>query len=200
MELQQQLIKEGRITDPDSAKGHLLACAAALFKEKGYERTTVRDLAREVGIQSGSLFHHYKNKEAILLAVMEETIILNTARMQLALDQVDDSKDQLLALIKCELDSVLGDTGAAMTVLVYEWRSLNEGNQAHILKLRDHYEGLWMLVLNQAKESGQVVADPFVLRRLLTGALSWTINWYKADGNLSLDALAEQALTLAIKQ
>ena len=75
------LVNEGRITDPDSAKGHLLACAAQLFKKKGYERTTVRDLAREVGIQSGSLFHHYKNKESILLAVMEETILLNTVRM-----------------------------------------------------------------------------------------------------------------------
>jgi AcrR family transcriptional regulator len=200
MEVLQTLIKEGRITDPNTAKGRLLACAAQLFKEKGYERTTVRDLAREVGIQSGSLFHHYKNKEAILLAVMEETIVLNTVRMQQALAKEKDERAQLLALIRCELASVLGDTGAAMAVLVYEWRSLGEENQAYILKLRDEYESLWLDVLAQGKRSGLVVADPFVLRRLLTGALSWSINWYRVDGSLSVDELAQQALTLAIKE
>ncbi|MDX1452471.1 MAG: hypothetical protein R3183_07920 [Oleiphilaceae bacterium] len=42
--------------------------------------------------------------------------------------------------------------------------------------------------------------DTFILRRFLTGALSWTTTWYNPKGNVTLDALAEQALLLAIKQ
>ena len=195
----QALIDQGIINAPSSAKGRLLQAAATLFKEKGYERTTVRDLGKAVGIQSGSLFHHYPNKEAILRAVMKETIVRNTELMKAALAQSTEPADKVLALIRCELESVLGETGAAMTVLVYEWRSLKEESQQEILKLRDIYETLWISTLSAAKESGAVVIDPFVLRRLLTGALSWTVNWYRQEGDLTVEQLAQMALSLAIK-
>jgi AcrR family transcriptional regulator len=194
-----KLVAEGIVTDPKSPKGRLIQAAARLFRDKGYERTTVRDLAAEVGILSGSLFHHFKNKERILRAVMEEAILLNTETMKAALAEANTPEERVLALIKCELASILGDTGAAMTVLVFEWRSLNEDSQAHILGLRDIYEQLWMDALNEAKDAGLVVIDPFILRRLLTGALSWTVNWYDEDGDMDLDALARNALSLAIK-
>ncbi len=194
-----KLVSKGVITDPDSAKGRLIQAAARLFRDKGYERTTVRDLAAEVGILSGSLFHHFKNKERILRAVMEEAILLNTEAMRSALDEANSAEERVLALIKCELASILGDTGAAMTVLVYEWRSLNEDSQQYILGLREIYEAMWMDALNEAKEEGLVVIDPFILRRLLTGALGWTVNWYEEEGEMNLDALARNALSLAIK-
>lgn len=195
----QALIDQGTINAPDSAKGRLLQAAATLFKEKGYERTTVRDLGKAVGIQSGSLFHHYPNKESILRAVMEETIVLNTELMKEAISKSDKPEDKVLGLIQCELESVLGETAAAMTVLVYEWRSLNEESQKHILTLRGIYEDLWIRALSDAKEAGSVVIDPFVLRRLLTGALSWTVNWYRQEGDMTIDQLAQMTLSLAIK-
>lgn len=199
LKLVDSLVAQGRVTDPRTPKGRLLAKAAKLFREKGYERTTVRDLASAVGIQSGSIFHHFKSKEDILMAVMREVIIYNTHRMQQLLDAAETPRNKVLALIFCELEAINGMTGNAMSVLVYEWRSLKEDNQAEILKLRDRYEQLWLDALSEAKSAGQVEADVFVLRRFLTGALSWTTTWFDPNGNMSLEALAEQALTLAIK-
>ncbi|MFT7186284.1 MAG: AcrR family transcriptional regulator [Pseudohongiellaceae bacterium] len=191
--------ENGLLIDPHSAKGRLLATAATLFNQKGYERTTVRDLASAVGIQSGSIFHHFKTKEAILKAVMEETIIFNTQLMKAKLEKAASPKEKLLALIVCELESINGVTGDAMAVLVYEWRSLNEHNQADILKLRDEYESLWMSVLTLAKNEGLIEGDVFILRRFLTGALSWSKTWFNNTGKVSLEVLAEEALRLAIK-
>ena len=51
-------------------RAELIAAASRLFKEQGYERTTVRDLAQAVGMQSGSLFYHFRTKEEMLVAVM----------------------------------------------------------------------------------------------------------------------------------
>ena len=65
-DVMQQLVAAGRVTDPESARGKLLQTAAHLLRSKGYERTTVRDLAGAVGIQSGSIFHHFKSKDEIL--------------------------------------------------------------------------------------------------------------------------------------
>ncbi|MFE8072209.1 TetR/AcrR family transcriptional regulator [Marinobacteraceae bacterium S3BR75-40.1] len=186
--------QEEGLTDPNSARGRILTRAARLFREKGYERTTVRDLAAAVGIQSGSIFHHFPNKEAILRAVMEDTIRLNTARMRLALQQAATPHERLRALIRCELESINGETGEAMAVLVYEWRSLSEVNQKDILRLRDVYEDLWMGVLTELGNSGQIDADPFFVRRFLTGALSWTITWYRPGGDMDLDDLSDEVL------
>ena len=194
-----ELIDNHRITDPQSAKGKLMRAAAHLFKNRGYERTTVRELGAAVGIQSGSLFHHFKSKEDILLSVMKETITINMARMRDTLAKAPDAKGRLLALIQCEINSVHTDTGEAMSVLVYEWRSLSKEKQPLILKLRNEYEALWLSIIAEGVEAGLIQQDPFILRRLLAGAIGWSSTWYRPDGDLSLEELAKQTLILAIK-
>lgn len=186
----------------DSPRGRLLAAAAHLFRNRGFERTTVRDLAQAVGIQSGSIFHHFKTKEEILRCVMEEVIHFNTGRMKTALQQATGPKEKLRALLLSELVSINGATGEAMAVLIYEWRSLKPDSQRHILGLRQQYEQLWLDSLNEAQQAGliQPHVDTFILRRFLTGALSWSTYWYKTGGTLSLEQLADQALALAVKQ
>lgn len=195
-----ELVDSGQLTDPDSARGKLLQTAAHLFRNKGYERTTVRDLASAVGIQSGSIFHHFKSKDEILRAVMEETIRYNTALMRASLAQADSVRERVLALIRCELQSIMGGSGEAMAVLVYEWRSLSEEGQAQVLALRDIYEQIWLQVLGEAKEAGLIRGDLFVTRRFMTGALSWTITWFRPDGSMSLDQLADEALMLVLAE
>jgi len=200
LDLVESLAAQGLVTDPLSAKGRLLAKAAKLFRAKGYERTTVRDIAAEVGIQSGSIFHHFKSKDEILKAIMEEVIVYNMHRMRKLVDEADTARNALLALICCELDAVNGLTGNAMSVLVYEWRSLSEDKQRFILGLRAEYEALWSETMQYALDEADQTADVFVLRRLLTGALSWTTTWYDTNGKLSINELAEEALKLVIKE
>lgn len=199
LKLVDDLVADGRVTDPRTPKGRLLAKAAKLFRVKGYERTTVRDLAAAVGIQSGSIFHHFKSKEEILLALMKEVIVFNTSRMESMLARSDTPKEKVLNLIRCELEAINGLTGNAMSVLVYEWRSLNEANQKQILVLRDTYEQIWLDTLDEAKVAGMIDADVFVLRRYLMGAISWSTTWYDPKGSMSLETMAREALTLAIK-
>ncbi len=193
------LVERGLMTDPDSARGKLLQVAAHLFRHKGYERTTVRDLAAAMGLQSGSIFHHFRSKDDILCAVMEQTVIYNAELMRVSLAQARGVRGRILALIRCELQSIMGGTGEAMAVMIYEWRSLSPQGQAKILVLRDAYEQLWLQVLGEAKGCGLLQGDVFVTRRFLTGALSWTTTWFRPDGSMSLEQLAEQALILLLK-
>jgi len=193
------VVKDDFITSPDTAKGRLLVAAAKLFNQKGFDRTTVRDIATEVGIQSGSIFHHFKTKEHILKAVMAETIGYTTEKMRVRLKSTTNAKEEILALIYCELESIIGDTADAMAVLVFEWRSLNTENQAEILEMRDVYENLWLNALGKAKAEGLIEGDVFILRRFLTGALSWSKTWFNAEGDISIDQLANQALRLVVK-
>jgi hypothetical protein len=131
---------------------------------------------------------------------MEETIRYNTALMRAALAEAGSVRERVLALIRCELQSIMGGSGEAMAVLVYEWRSLSAEGQAQVLALRDIYEDIWLQVLGEAKDAGFIRGDVFITRRFLTGALSWTTTWFRADGSMSLDQLADEALILVLEE
>lgn len=182
----------------DSPRGRVLRAAAYLFHIQGYSRTTVREIAQVVGIQSGSLFHHFKSKEDILCAVMTEAIIYNLAQMQRAVDQADSTYERLKGLIIAELQSINGDTGAAMAVLVHEWTLLPKPRQAELLEMRQQYEQIWFKVLQNAHAEQLIQQDPILWRRLIGGSISWSITWYKPTGRLSLLEVAEQLLDITV--
>lgn len=184
----------------DSPRGRLLAAAAHLFRIRGFERTTVRDLAQEVGIQSGSIFHHFKTKEEILRCVMEEVIHFNTQRLQRSIEQVEGCEQRLFQLIKSELISISGDTGEAMAVLIFEWRCLKPESQKAILELRAQYDQIWLVELEKAQQKGLISKqrDLSILRRLLSGATAWSNYWYKSGGEMDVDALARQTLYMIV--
>lgn len=187
-----QLIDEGVMSDPDSAKGRVLVAARQLFKEKGFAKTTVRDIAAAVGILSGSIFHHFPSKEDILRCAMEQTIRVSLARLKSELSGVSGVEGQIRTLIRCELDAIYGRHGQDFTILVSEWRSLSPANQARVLEFREVYENLWHQVFNDAQTQGLSPLGGVVLRGFVRGALVDTINWYKPDGELSMEDLVEQ--------
>ena len=96
----------------DSPRGRVLRAAAHLFRVQGYSGTTVREIAALVGIQSGSLFHHFRSKEEILFVVMKEVIIYNTEMIEsaLAAGAVPTPVERLRALIFSELTAINGIT------------------------------------------------------------------------------------------
>lgn len=195
--IKNDLVSSGLITAAASPKGQVIGKAAHLFRERGFERTTVRDLARDVGILPGSIFHHFRTKDEILRVVMREGIVLNLARIRARLPQCATPAESLRMLIGAELWAINGDTGEMWTVLVREWRSLSAEGQANVLELRDEYENIWLSVLDAAHAAGVIGSDPFITRRLIAGALNWTVNWFRPSGVLSLDDLADQVFRLA---
>lgn len=197
--LLQTMIADGRITNPDSPKGRILVAGAKLFCRKGYNRTTVRDLAAEVGILSGSIFHHFKNKDEILFGVMAEVVNALTEALKGALAQAHTPMDKVRALIHTELSFIHGPTGDAATVLVYEWASLPGEYQQQILQSREVYDQLWEQTLSDAREQHLLDMEPDVMRQLLHGAIAWSVHWFREGAGLSLDDLVERVTHLAIK-
>ncbi|MCP3675524.1 MAG: TetR/AcrR family transcriptional regulator [Gammaproteobacteria bacterium] len=198
-QLIKQLIDSGKISDPETPRGRLLVAAAQLFKEKGYNRTTVRDLAAQVGILSGSIFHHFKNKDEILFAVMNEVVIAMDEALKVSLSKANTINDKVRALIANELDFIHGKTSNATYVMVYEWRALSESYQQQIMQGRAGYFELWQSTMDEARREGVIAMEPDCLRQLLHGAIIWTSHWYKSDGKLTIRQLTNRILSLAIK-
>ena len=73
-------------SETPNRRGDLVRAAAQLFREKGFDGTTIRDIARAVGMQSGSPFYHFANKHELLMAVMEEGLRQGLERAHAVLD------------------------------------------------------------------------------------------------------------------
>ncbi|WP_323844550.1 TetR/AcrR family transcriptional regulator [Microbulbifer magnicolonia] len=188
------LVAEGSLTDPDSPRGRLLHAAARLFEQKGFARTTVRDIAAEVGILSGSIFHHFASKEDILCTVMQEVTIYARARMAGAVALAASPREKLRACILCELEAIHGLAVPGFSILVAEWRSLSADSQKKVLRQRDEYEQIWLETIADTHCPG---GDAALVRRLLLGALSHTHSWFKPRGRgLSLAELADRVLSI----
>jgi len=175
-------------------RADLVRVSARLFREKGFDGTTVRDIADAVGMRSGSPFYHFKTKQDILAAVMEEGLVggLNETERIVATDL--PPREKFRALVRSHLETVLAEGHDFIPVLLYEWRALSPELQAHIIELKDRYDAHWQQVLAELKTAGLIKSDSKVVRLLMFGAINYTAQWYKRGKGLSIDQLADQAI------
>ncbi|AKQ55275.1 TetR/AcrR family transcriptional regulator [Bordetella hinzii] len=179
----------------------VIQTAGRMFREHGYERTTVRELASAVGLQSGSLFHHFRSKEEILLEVMSRGIEEVLEQGGQALRRYEAPGDRLAALFRVHLWSMLaGAGGDAMHALVYEWRSLSPQARAGVKALSDRYESMWQRVVEQAVGAGVLRGDARVIKRYLLGGLNLTVQWYRPRGRLSPAQFVQAMLQAALPE
>jgi AcrR family transcriptional regulator len=195
-----KVVKEGFLPDQLSTRDQLVATAAKLFAQQGYNKTNMRDLADVVGMKAGSIFYHFKGKEAILYEVMKSSITLLVEPVKVKLKATNDPEAQLRILVKAELEHYLGDTSDFAMVLIHEWRSLSKELQAPLMTMRSEYEVCWNEVLVACQQAGLIRANPKIVRRMLNGAFSWVTNWFHEDGGYGHEELIDEIMLMLINK
>lgn len=185
-------------SENDSLRGELIKRSAYLFRTQGYDNTTVRDIAAAAGIHSGSWFYHFKTKQEILAAVMEQGMTDSLASLEAIGLHTLAPRMAFQRLVEVHLHTMLAPNHDFIPVLLYEWRSLDQGSRARIIKLKDRYEAIWDEVIAALHQSGDWRMPTRLDRLFLFGALNWTAQWYKPGGT-SLEELAEQAVTFILR-
>ena len=180
----------------DNRRADLVRVSARLFRERGFDGTTIRDIADAVGMRSGSPFYHFKSKQEILAAVMEEglTAGLPAAEAIVAGDLAPRAKFQ--ALLRSHLELVLGEGHDFIPVLLYDWRCLTPELRQRVQILRDRYDQLWQDVVKELTAAGLLRSDSAVARLLLMGAVNYTVLWYKPGQGSNLDQIADEAVAM----
>jgi len=185
-----------RPEDP-ARRRELVAAAAGLFRRYGYERTTAREIARVFGVQSGSIFYHFENKEALLVAVMLEGMRQFVAAARGPLASAHSPLERLRALFYGHLTALHGG-GDEQAVVIQEWRSLSARPRKKVVAVRDAVEAMWREVLGEAAAAGLVTGDLRLLRLAMLGALNWTLQWYQPGGPLGVRELADGLLAVFV--
>ncbi|MFA7280348.1 MAG: hypothetical protein WC100_09635, partial [Sterolibacterium sp.] len=151
-----------------------------------------RDIAAAVGMRSGSPFYHFKSKEDMLKTVVLEGMQSALAAIEAVLAQHLPPRKTFHALIRAHLDTILVSGGDFAPVLLHEWRSLSPESRAEIVASKDRYEKIWQKTLTDLKRAGLIADDSSLARLLIIGSINWTAQWYRPDGKLSIDKLAQR--------
>lgn len=164
----------------DNRRQQLLDVAARLFRERGYHVTSMRDIAREVGMLSGSIYYHFPSKEEMLLAVYEEGLRHIAERVDAAVSGQRTPWERLEAGCAAHLEAMLelsDYTQVMIRVLPPEGGKVAQ----RLLELRDRYEARFRGLIDAlALPEG---ADRRYLRLLLMGGLNWSHVWYHPGGD-----------------
>ncbi|MBN8514958.1 TetR/AcrR family transcriptional regulator [Accumulibacter sp.] len=178
-------------------RAELLRAAARLFVEKGFDATTTRDIADAVGMRSGSPFYHFRSKQELLKTAMVEGLDAGYTRLLAAIDGVSEPKQRLRILVRTHLGTLLeGECPAPM--LLGETRALDAAAHAEIAAAFDRYQVPWQATLDELAQAGKIPSAASPVRLLLFGMLNWSKHWYRADGKLSLDEVADSAVALLL--
>jgi len=170
----------------------ILDAATQLFAARGFDATSIRDVAAAAGLQPASIYHHFPSKEALLLAVVtpaaQELAVAVTAA-----SATGDPWQRLERACAAHLNALLSDKGA-VGVLATEIPSRREGDlRTALLELRREYELIFRQLIEALPLSPE--ADRRYLRLTLLGAINWTLLWYR-DGDDTPSVIAANIVSL----
>jgi AcrR family transcriptional regulator len=201
--------------DDGNRRQALILAAAQLFKLKGYDATTTREIAAQIGMQPGSPFYHFGNKQDLLLAVMVEGMKRAISDQHTALNAMltqspkATASVKLRTLVRHHFDVLLGPHSDFIPVMLYEGRALSAAQRHTINALKDSYEAAWTPVLQELHDRKNLRAPVGLARLMIFGALNWSVQWYEAPPSnskkraktqhASLDELTDAALLLFLR-
>ena len=180
-------IKEGRRA--------ILNAAARFFSNHGYASTSLRDIAKAAGMKAGSLYYHFSSKDEIVAAVIELGVqaVADEVAREVERARPEGPTARLRVAIRGHLRALLAQHDyASANIRINNELPQKLRRRTHAARAR--YDEVWRGLIADCAAAGQLRdgVDPNVLRLLLIGAMNGALEWYRPDGRLKIDTLADR--------
>lgn len=173
--------------------------AASQFCVKGYDSTSMSDIADAVGITKAGLYYFVESKEHLLYLITDYGLDILDEMVIEPLKSVEGSEELLRQLISRHVQLVV-HRPREMTIILHERTALTglyrekiiERKKAYINYVRD-------IMVRLQKEGLARNVDATAATFFLLGAMNWIYQWYKVDGRLSEEALVDELTSLFVR-
>lgn len=174
-------------------KAQILVASAELFSRKGYEKTSMKDIADQVGISKPALYHHLKSKHELLYTIMNDLMEFGIAGLQKIESMSVPIEEKIRLGIQHHLSS-FDQYIAEYVVMLHEktdW--LPSSLERKIKRKFKHYTSLWDKLISEAISSKVIQSgiDPKILMWAILGMCNWVYKWYSREGRLSTSEIGE---------
>jgi AcrR family transcriptional regulator len=181
-----------RQQDNSGERARSYEVAAEGFHRKGYDNTSMSEVADAVGLTKAGLYHHIASKERLLFTVLDYGLDLTEAHVVEPLREIKDPVQRLSKMIELHLRVVLEQRNVQVTGLLHECRQLSSADRAKINRRKKAY-------VEMTVESIRAILDQYEIRSVeprlaafaLLGMLNWTYQWYKPAGRATPDEIVK---------
>jgi len=176
----------------------ILRTAARLFQQRGYDATSMNDVAAALKLSKGGLYHHFQSKDEILFEIMNHAMEITQDRVLNPVRAIADPGERLRALIRLHIEVVLSPRDREITVMLHENHPLPPALRKRINARKKEYvhflENLITEVQSQPQPSHHPKAkvSPRAAAFALLGMINWIYQWYKPEGELQAQTLIPQ--------
>lgn len=181
----------------NARRAEICRTAAQIIHERGYDATSVSDIARALGMTKAGLYHYISGKEALLFEIMNfgmdqmATEVVNPAK------EILDPEERLREIVRRHAGIVLKSRGA-VTQLVDEVRGLPPASRRKVQKRMRAYFDLLRETLVELQKAGRLRdLDPTVATFSTLAMILWIPRWYRPHGRLTADHVARDLATMA---
>ncbi len=179
---------------PVDSRHEILRTAARLFHQKGYDATSMNDVAAALKFSKGGLYHHFQSKDEILFNLMEQAMEITQERVIHPVLGITDPEERLRVLIRRHVDLVLSPRDREITVMLHENHPLPPSLRKRINRRKKDYvhfvENLVAEVQRMRQSKNNI--NPRAATFALLGMINWIYQWYRPEGTLNAETLAQQ--------
>lgn len=176
----------------------LLAVAVEVFIERGYDGTSMEDLAKATGITKSSIYHHIASKEQLLRLAVERALgaLFAITEEEASADGVGPAKDRLRYVLGRMIDVLTAEL--PYVTLLLRVRG-NTETERWALERRREFDRFVRELVQEAAAAGDIRADLDValVERLIIGMVNSVTEWYR-PGRIAVGAVKETVVTLAM--
>jgi AcrR family transcriptional regulator len=166
---------------PKKRDREVLDAAARIFYERGYSDASVQDVADELGILKGSLYHYIDSKEDLLFRLLEEThdeiyeILEEVAALE-GVNPLERLEIYIRKQVEYNIDNLL-----RVSVYYHDLERLTEARRKAIVDRRREHENWVIDVIKEAQASGLADPglDPKTAARCIFATIIWTYRWFR---------------------
>jgi TetR/AcrR family transcriptional regulator, cholesterol catabolism regulator len=186
-----------RETTVDSRQ-EILRTAARLFQQRGYDATSMNDVAAALKLSKGGLYHHFQSKDEMLFEIMNHAMEITQERVLDPVRLIGAPEERLRALIRLHIEVVLSPRDREITVMLHENHPLPPALRKRINTRKKEYihfvEGLIAEVQAKRNRTRQTkgAVSPRAAAFALLGMINWIYQWYKPEGDLQANNLVPQ--------
>jgi AcrR family transcriptional regulator len=187
----------GKRTKKSDGNGHftrdrVFEVAAEVFHRKGYDNTSMSDVASAAGLTKAGLYHHVSSKESLLYTVLDSGLDLTESYVMKPLEAITEPLDRLKTMIDLHLRLVLEERNLEVTGLLHECKTLSTADQTRINRRKKEYVRMTAkLIADVIRKYGVKDVNPKLAAFALLGMLNWTYQWYTASGSNSREEIAQ---------
>ena len=176
----------------------LLRVAADLFSEKGFYGTSIRGIAKKLGVSVSVIYHHFENKEGLWSEIIDYSVRILPRKLELALNGGGSATDRFRQLLRAHLEASAYYRKESKMFLV-DINRLSVAGDSVGRDIQRRILDIYVQVIEEMRREGLIrTTHTKIVAFNVLGVINWYLRWYRPDGPMPVDQIYEEIISFVL--